>query len=81
MIRYNNVVNSGGVLETNQQCYIPLEPQENRLKECVNSVSVVRSTEVGQWVEERVSGHSFYKNLLTTSDCQQRVDLLSNFLS
>ena len=72
---------SGGVLATNQQCYYNvLEPQEDRLKDSVNLVSVVLTTEVVKRVEEHVSG-CFYKNFLTTSDCRQRMDPLDNFLT
>ena len=46
-----NVVFIGGVLDTNQQGYIPLEPQEDRLKDWVNLLSIVSTTEGGQWVE------------------------------
>ena len=58
---------------------VPLEPQEDRLKHCVNLVSVVMTTEVGQPVEEGIRGHCFYKTFLVTSDCQQRMEPLGNF--
>ena len=57
MMRCNNVVSSGGVLDPNQQCYIPLQPQEDKLRDYVNLVSVV--LKVGKRVEEHVNGHFF----------------------
>ena len=60
MMRCNDVVSSGGFLDTNQQCYIPLEPQEDRLRDCVNLVSAVL-TEVIHRVEERLAVIFFTK--------------------
>ena len=76
VMRCNNVVYSGGVFDTNQKCYIPLEPQEDRIRDYVNLIFRShdnRNGSEGQRVEERV----FHPNLLKTSDCQQRNLMIS----
>ena len=47
----------------NQQCYIPLKPQEGRLQGGINFVSIFLTAKIAQQVEERRSSHFFYKNL------------------
>ena len=66
MMRSNNVVSSGGIFDIKQQCYT-IRTQEDRLRECVNLVPVVLTTEMHKLVKECVSSHSFYTNFFNTT--------------